>query len=315
MTHTLQRMAVDGDDLDEAKALYENGYNGSGFRVERTELDFGYRYSIAGDADMTFRSSSFLGSIKGRLEPNDEYIVSWLHTGTASLSVGGEVVDWVGCTPWLFPTGTPFDFDSRDYRQSLIAFRGGYFEQVAAEEGATSGGPVLFQYAEVPGTAELLQWKQVVEEAARLVLQGKPTKLQMSQISRRTAVALLDCFPHVRLDPPREALLPHTGRLRTAVDFVHAHAHQTVTPTELAEAAGLSLRGLQQAFRRRLGLTPTAYLRQVRLDRAHDELLALTPHETTVGAVSAAWGFTHFGRFSIAYRARFGESPRDTLRR
>ncbi len=311
----LQRMAVAGDDLDAAKALYENGYNGAGFRVERTELDFGYRYSIAGDDDMTFRSSTFLGSIKGRLEPNDEYIVSWLHTGTASLSVGGDLIYWAGGTPWLFPTGTPCDFDSRDYRQSLIAFRGGYLEQVAAEEGATAGGPVLFQYAQVPGSAELRQWKQVVEEAAHLVLQSKPSKLQMSQISRRTAVALLDCFPHVRLDPPPEMLLPHTGRLRTAVDFIHAHAHQTVTPTELAEAAGLTLRGLQQAFRRRLGLTPTAYLRQVRLDRARDELLALTPHETTVGSVAATWGFTHFGRFSVAYRARFGESPRDTLRR
>jgi transcriptional regulator GlxA family with amidase domain len=30
--------------------------------------------------------------------------------------------------------------------------------------------------------------------------------------------------------------------------------------------------------------------------------------------VALRWGFAHFGRFSGAYRARYGLSPRDTLR-
>jgi AraC-like DNA-binding protein len=35
----------------------------------------------------------------------------------------------------------------------------------------------------------------------------------------------------------------------------------------------------------------------------------------SVSEVAFAYGFEHLGRFSIAYRARFGESPRETLRR
>ena len=30
--------------------------------------------------------------------------------------------------------------------------------------------------------------------------------------------------------------------------------------------------------------------------------------------VALRWGFSHFGRFSEIYRARYGLSPRDTLR-
>jgi transcriptional regulator GlxA family with amidase domain len=32
-----------------------------------------------------------------------------------------------------------------------------------------------------------------------------------------------------------------------------------------------------------------------------------------VTAVAWRWGFTHMGRFAIAYRRRFGESPSATL--
>ena len=30
--------------------------------------------------------------------------------------------------------------------------------------------------------------------------------------------------------------------------------------------------------------------------------------------IALRWGFTHFGRFAESYRARYGMTPRDTLR-
>jgi len=57
------------------------------------------------------------------------------------------------------------------------------------------------------------------------------------------------------------------------------------------------------------------YLREVRLRRAHDELLASPPSSTTVSAVASRWGIVHLGRFAAAYRAAFGESPSQTLAR
>ena len=64
-----------------------------------------------------------------------------------------------------------------------------------------------------------------------------------------------------------------------------------------------------------LGLTPMTYLIRLRLHRVRQALLAAAAESTTVSAEALKWGFWHFGEFSRAYRACFGEAPSDTLRR
>jgi AraC-like DNA-binding protein len=41
-----------------------------------------------------------------------------------------------------------------------------------------------------------------------------------------------------------------------------------------------------------------AYLRQVRMARAHEELLAADSERTTASTVARKWGFGHYGRFA-----------------
>jgi transcriptional regulator GlxA family with amidase domain len=86
-----------------------------------------------------------------------------------------------------------------------------------------------------------------------------------------------------------------------------------MTIEQIAAAAGISPRGLQMAFRRHRGTTPMDFWRQLRLARAHADLMFAVPG-TTVTAIALRWGFTHFSRFSESYRARFGLSPSATLR-
>ncbi len=57
------------------------------------------------------------------------------------------------------------------------------------------------------------------------------------------------------------------------------------------------------------------YLREVRLRRAHEDLLRSSIEETTVADVARRWGFSHMGRFSSEFLQRFGEYPKNTLRR
>ena len=58
-----------------------------------------------------------------------------------------------------------------------------------------------------------------------------------------------------------------------------------------------------------------SYLRDARLDRVRAELADLTGAPgVKVTEVAMKWGFHHLGRFSAAYRQRFGESPSETLR-
>ncbi|MFI9363000.1 AraC family transcriptional regulator [Kitasatospora sp. NPDC053057] len=129
---------------------------------------------------------------------------------------------------------------------------------------------------------------------------------------------LLDAQRHSQSDTLTDsastALLP---AVRRAKEFCEEHVHEAVSVADIALAARTSLRSLREGFRAHLNTTPLAYLRQVRLDHAHRDLLAIADGraEGTVTDVACRWGFTHLGRFSAVYRQTFGRSPSDTLRR
>ncbi len=55
------------------------------------------------------------------------------------------------------------------------------------------------------------------------------------------------------------------------------------------------------------------YARRVRLERARDTIRA-TDAGVLISAIALDCGFTHFGRFSRAYKERFGELPSQTQR-
>jgi AraC-like DNA-binding protein len=67
-------------------------------------------------------------------------------------------------------------------------------------------------------------------------------------------------------------------------------------------------------LRRELDTTPMAYLRTVRLARAHRDLLDHGPGQDTVTAVAYRWGFSSTSRFSAYYRETYGVTPKQTLR-
>jgi AraC-like DNA-binding protein len=311
----ITRTELSGVELDDARAMYESGYNGAGFAAELSDEDFFYRYTVAGGTDMTLRSSTYLGSISGTIQPENEYIVSWLLQGSGVMDIGGDEKVLELGRPAMFPVGKPYLFDFQDYRQNLVHFRAGFLEEVAAEHEGALAAPLLFDHTATPDATALVRWRSTVDEAARLIIGGRPTPLQLAEIDRRTAVALLDTFAHQAAVLPDSLLVPRNARLRLAVEFMHARADAPISATTVAEEVGLTPRGLQQAFQRQLGETPTEYLRSIRLDRVRAELLNLAPNDTTVAQVAARWGFSHAGRFSAAYARRFGEYPSVTLQR
>jgi AraC-like DNA-binding protein len=108
---------------------------------------------------------------------------------------------------------------------------------------------------------------------------------------------------------------PGTPRaIRRAVDAIRDEPERPFSVADLAGIAGMSVRSLQEGFRRHLGCAPMTYLQQVRLERVHEDLGAADPARVTVAAVAHRWGFAHLGRFASAYRQRFGVSPSTRLR-
>ena len=103
--------------------------------------------------------------------------------------------------------------------------------------------------------------------------------------------------------------------LRDAVRFIRARLSEPLSVDEIANAAGVSRRTLQSAFRKHYGSGVMDLARQCRLERAHEHLLAADAQAVTVTAVALESGFSHLSRFSSYYRQRFAENPCETLHR
>ena len=101
--------------------------------------------------------------------------------------------------------------------------------------------------------------------------------------------------------------------VRRAARLIEEHCAEPLGTPDVAEAVHLSVRALQAGFRAHLGATPMAYLRRVRLERVRESLVDGSADTVTDAALR--WGVTHLGRLSGDYRAAFGETPSETLRR
>lgn len=306
------RSEMSGRDVDQARNYLQNEYNGDDFLVEPTTADFSFRYSSVGDDELTLRGSLFHGSVRGSIRTHGEYVVSWITAGTGATDLGGDIVRLAHGQPAMFVNDRSAEFDFSDYRQNLMHFDGAFLERVAAEhEGAD--GPLLFDTRSRPTGNALQKWASTVSSVARVIYDTDSPALLRSEANRSAAIALLDTFPHLALTTSTSLALPASGRLRVAVEYLYAHAHLPVHVEDVARAAGIGLRALQLKFRRELNTTPQEYLRHIRLDRVHAELLHGEPGTTTVGEVAQRWGFVHLGRFAASYAHRFGEYPRTTL--
>ena len=78
---------------------------------------------------------------------------------------------------------------------------------------------------------------------------------------------------------------------------------------------GVAERTLRAACEEHLGMGPIRFLALRRMHLVRRALLHAHPSEATVTRIATDQGFWELGRFSVAYRALFGESPSETLRR
>lgn len=103
--------------------------------------------------------------------------------------------------------------------------------------------------------------------------------------------------------------------VRRGCDFVERNLASAISVDDIASAAEVSVRTLQNQFMEDLEQTPTAYVRNRRLERVRADLAdARVGSGATVTDIASRWGFTHLGRFATVYKARFGETPSQTLR-
>lgn len=135
------------------------------------------------------------------------------------------------------------------------------------------------------------------------------------EVERALIAYLVHCQPNNHSDAVHATVAPAAPRyVVKAIEFMHANLAQDISVNDLAAAAGVGARALHEGFRRFRSTTPMAMLRAIRLSQARTALLSADEHEH-VAAIAMQSGFTHLGRFSRLYRARYGEMPSQTLRR
>lgn len=124
-----------------------------------------------------------------------------------------------------------------------------------------------------------------------------------------------------------DKLMGHRASVQTvhqAHDYILAHLdNPLLAVSDIAQAIGVSMRVLQYAFRVHKQTTPLAYLRDLRLQEAHEQLIrlasdpesALSAGTHQIGQVAMQCGFFHLGRFAQYYKVKFGQLPSQTLKR
>ena len=108
----------------------------------------------------------------------------------------------------------------------------------------------------------------------------------------------------------------HSRVIARFEEFLAANYNRPLYLSEICTAIGASVRTLQGCCHDVLGMAPMRYLWLRRMHLAHRALLLADPTATTtVTEIATMFGFWELGRFSVAYRALFGETPSTTMRR
>lgn len=111
--------------------------------------------------------------------------------------------------------------------------------------------------------------------------------------------------------PQPEFVGPGYEHLVEAAELMAANIEEPLTLSEIADAAGISLRQLERLFHRYYHVTPAQHYLTLRLRRAR-ELLSHT--SAPIMQITVACGFQTASHFCKAYRAQFGHSPSDHRR-
>jgi len=140
-------------------------------------------------------------------------------------------------------------------------------------------------------------------------------KLISDDLGPDTALRVAHQFQHdrVRTSDDKQGNARNTivnfqsPRLAAAVSLMHANIEAPITPNDIAESVGLSLRQLERLFHKYCHSTPQRYYLTLRLE--HARRLLLETNMTILGTSLAA-GFASQSHFTKCYRTHYQRTPK-----
>lgn len=242
-------------------------------------------------------------------------------SGTADVTVSGERVRLGGeVAAVLSPTDPVTVYWPSDCTLLIVRL-----ERAALEAQLTGllkkplGKPLRFTPSMALDSGYGLTWRRGLDLLVS-ALDRPDTMVEQPLVAHpfeRTLMSALLLAHHSNYTPMirGEAQIAPSRAVSIALEWIEGHPKWRHTTASLAKEADVTERALQRGFRKHLNMRPMEYLREVRLRRIRDELLAAQADAATVTGLAAEWGFLHTGHFAATYQQRFGEKPSDTLRR
>ncbi len=316
LLHDTARLVFDTNDLDATRAQV-----GVVFKPHRLTLHDNTLHARMHHAPLgavSFNRLTYGGDVT--IDPGplgDFLLVQMPMAGRADIHCGAQhIVSDPALASVLTPSEPLRMRWSADNDQLIVRIERSALERVcAAYLGCRPNQPLRFQLAMAWSNTGWHSLVQYLADTLRHAPETANHPLTACQLEQLVIGTLLMFQPHSLSDMLRQHGKPLAPRhVKVVEEYIHAHAEAALTPTLLAEKAGVSLRSLYAGFREHRGLSPMAYLRAVRLERVRRDLL----NDATLTSVTGAalrWGFAHLGRFSAEYRRAFGECPAETLRR
>lgn len=306
--------------VEETNSLFDWGYCPLVVRPRGREHGYAFSLDVVHLGPLTVGELAYGADVTTSLGYLDAYQLNVPLAGHVSAEQHGcETRAGSGAATMFRPTGDVCQpLITADCRQLATKIDQGALErELASLLGHPVAGPIRFplgvdlRAGAGPGLVRLLQLIRA-EASDRDGLLYQP--LIADRLWRGVLTAVLLATDHQYREALERASAPsRPATVKRAIDAMEAHPDLPHTVHDLAAYAGVGVRALQEGFHRHVGMSPMAYLRQVRLARVHDDLRAAEPRTVTVAAVARRWGFAHLGRFAREYRFRFGVSPSETL--
>ena len=143
-----------------------------------------------------------------------------------------------------------------------------------------------------------------------------PDVLELPEVTKTLGAELTHILVRCLADGHSLELTTSRGRasaFQRFVSFLEKNPNRPLHLLEICTAIGVAERTLRAACEEFLGMGPIRYLTLRRMHQVRRALRHSDPSTTTVTQIVMDHGFWELGRFSVAYRTWFGETPSETL--